>query len=159
MDTHVHLAAASAPKDLLEYMRDQMTNHFHEVVYKGLTLGEVCANAGLTLENLSLDRINIQGDASVFDRFDLFNAKYKLAGSSDLKEVFLGYANDCKGRHLAAITKKAHERLLGTDHLFAEYRISVMGMDPNEWDLLSTFMIDNELDRLTHNKWMVQNPR
>jgi AMP deaminase len=43
--------------------------------------------------------------------------------------------------------------------LFAEWRITVTGSSKEEWNILADFMIDNGLDLLEHNKWMVQNPR
>ena len=101
----------------------------------------------------------MQGDAAVFDRFDLFNAKYKLGGSAELKEIFLGYSNFINGKHLAAMCKIAHRRLEETDHLFAEWRISVLGANMGEWAKIASFIVDNDLHKLTHQKWMVQNPR
>ena len=37
------------------------------------------------------------------DRFDLFNEKYDVAGSSDLRSIFLSINNDIHGRYLAEV--------------------------------------------------------
>ena len=159
VDTHIHLSAAFSPKDLLLYMQSAAKERPDEIVLKGKSLKELLDANGLTADTLSIDKLHIQGDADVFDRFDLFNAKYKIAGSSDLKEAFLSYANDAKGIHLANITKIAHNRLAESDHIFAEWRISVMGKSTQEWYKIANFMIENNLHELHCNKWMVQNPR
>ena len=159
VDTHIHLSAAFSPKDLLLYMQKAAREQPDEVVLKGKSLKELFEANGLTAETLSIDKLHVQGDADVFDRFDLFNAKYKIAGSSDLKEAFLSYANDANGKHLANITKIAHNRLIEADHTFAEWRISVMGKSTQEWYKIADFMIENNLHDLSCNKWMVQNPR
>ena len=159
VDTHIHLSAAFSPKDLLSYMKKAAIEQPDEIVLKGKSLKQLFEASGLSPQSLSLDMLHVQGDADVFDRFDLFNAKYKIAGSSDLKEAFLSYANDAKGKHLANITKIAHNRLAESDHMYAEWRISVMGKSTDEWYKIADFMIENKLDELTHNKWMVQNPR
>ena len=73
--------------------------------------------------------------------------------------MFLNFINDCKGRHLANLTRIAHDRLRECDHLFSEWRISIVGASISEWGLLADFMVDNNLYNLSNNKWMVQNPR
>ena len=37
------------------------------------------------------------------DRFDLFNEKYDVAGSADLRSIFLSYYNDIEGSYLAEV--------------------------------------------------------
>ena len=37
------------------------------------------------------------------DRFGLFNGKYDMAGSSDLRRIFLSYYNDINGRYMAEV--------------------------------------------------------
>ena len=37
------------------------------------------------------------------DRFDLFNEKYDVAGSADLRSIFLSYYNDINGSYLAEV--------------------------------------------------------
>ena len=71
----------------------------------------------------------------------------------------MSITNDIKGRHLANLTKIAHDRLRECDNLFSEWRISVLGSSENEWYNMADFMVDNNLHNLSNNKWMVQNPR
>eukprot|EP01052_Picozoa_sp_SAG31_P028042 SAG31_NODE_2673_length_5268_cov_2.551944_3_plen_87_part_00 len=52
-----------------------------------------------------------QGDASLFDRFDQFNAKYNPLGESVLRSVFLKSSNAVKGRYFAELTKVALRKL------------------------------------------------
>ena len=73
--------------------------------------------------------------------------------------MFLSANNECQGKHLANLTKIAHDRLKECDNLFAEWRISVLGSSNDEWFNMANFMINNNLHDLSNNKWMVQNPR
>jgi AMP deaminase len=167
VDTHVHLSAAFAPLDLLGYMRKQITEHSDEIACKGRTLAEICEQVDLSAETLTLGKLGIQANEATFARFDIFNSKFTLAGSVELKETFLGYkflqrdreGRDKRGFHLAELTKKAHNRLIEDGHVFTEWRVSITGSRADEWDSLADFMIDNDLHLLEHNKWMVQNPR
>jgi hypothetical protein len=98
VDTHIHMTAAYSAADLCSYIKSKLLTAKDDVVLNGRTLGEVCAAAELTPSNITIDRLDVQGDVNIFDRFDLFNDRYLPSGSSDLKSIFMGYQNDVKGR-------------------------------------------------------------
>ena len=159
VDTHIHLSAAIASTDFAEFVKNKIKNYSHEVVLRGKTLGEYVSIAGLTAETINSDSLNVQGDVTLFDRFDLFNDKYDPGGSADLKAIFLSTKNDSKGKYLAELTTIAHKRLQDSGTIFTEWRISVKGNDENEWNGVADWILDHELEKLKHNRWMIQQPR
>jgi AMP deaminase len=159
VDTHIHMTAAVAPSDFSDFIRDKIRNFASEVVLNGKTLDYYCTSAGLVADTVNSDSLNVQGDVTLFDRFDLFNAKYDPAGSEDLKTIFLSFKNDVKGRYLAELMKVAHRRLTETKTSFAEWRVSIKGSSKEEWNALANFILDHNLEQLEHNKWMIQQPR
>ena len=71
VDTHVHLTAAFAPKDLLSFIREKMldTGKFSsEPVLHGLPLSHYCEKANLTAANVNIDSLTVQGDDTLFGK-------------------------------------------------------------------------------------------
>jgi len=85
VDTHIHLAAAFSPQDFVQFMRQKVIENSPEPVFKGKSLGEVMRDIGLTVDQLTLDVVDVQADHTLFNRFDRFNAKYNPAGNSSLR--------------------------------------------------------------------------
>ena len=159
VDTHIHLAAAFSPQDFVQYIKKKVTEDSPEPVFKGKSLGEVMKDIDLTVEQITLDVIDVQADHTLFNRFDRFNAKYNPAGNSSLRTIFLKAENDIEGRYFAELTKIALDHLTFNKTCFVEYRMSVYGASPDDWSKVAKWVYDNELCSHPHNRWMVQLPR
>lgn len=124
---------------------------------KPLTLVQVFDRLGLTVYDLNVDTLDCAATNS-FQRFDRFNLKYNPMGESSLREIFLKYHNHIKGKYLAEITHQVMDDLESNKYSFAEYRLSIYGRNPEEWQVLSDWVIENKL--FHHNvRWMIQIPR
>lgn len=158
VDTHIHATAAASADDLCLFIKTKLETYGDEIVLRGKPLRDICAAANMTPSNITIDRLDIQGDVNLFDRFDLFNDKYAPGGSRDLKSIFLSIENDVKGRYLAELLKVTHGRnaQYGT---YSEWRISVKGQSKKDWTSIANWIIDHDLDKLQYNRWMVQHPR
>jgi AMP deaminase len=93
-----------------------------------------------------------------FHRFDKFNLKYNPIGESRLRTIFLKTDNFIKGRYLAEITKEVITDLESSKYQMVEWRISIYGRDPDEWDKLAAWVVDNKLFS-PNVRWLVQVPR
>ena len=51
------------------------------------------------VESITVDALDVQAEAKLFDRFDHFNNKYNPFGSGDLRTVFLKSSNYQKGKY------------------------------------------------------------
>ncbi|CAD7947050.1 unnamed protein product [Amoebophrya sp. A25] len=172
VDTHVHLAAAMTANHLLDFIRRKYIQFPDEVVMMDkkkpnpetgappcpVTLKQVFERSGITcVEEMTVDSLDVQAEENLFDRFDHFNAKYNPFGNSDLRTVFLKSSNHLGGRYFAELTREILERDEGSA-IFTEYRVSIYGINRNEWTELSDWVVDNNLFS-KNNKWMVQCPR
>lgn len=162
VDTHVHHSACMNQKHLLRFIKYKMKRSPNEIVIfrdnKLLTLTEVFDSLGLKAYDLSIDTLDMHAHKDTFHRFDKFNLKYNPIGESRLREIFLKTDNYIKGRYLADLTKEVLEDLEASKYQMAEYRISIYGRDPNEWDKLASWVVDNKL--FSNNvRWLIQIPR
>lgn len=99
-----------------------------------------------------------QAHTDSFHRFDKFNLKYNPVGESRLREIFLKTDNFIQGRYLAEITKEVISDLESSKYQLVEWRISIYGRSPDEWDKLAAWVVDNKL--VSHNvRWLIQVPR
>lgn len=158
VDTHVHLAAAFNPHRFVNYMRDKIVHHGDDVVLNGKTLTEVTRELGIVADDLNVDTSDLQGDKSLFHRFDRFNDKYNPAGAKSLRSVFLKTENDIGGRYLAELTRDRLSSLEKVRTVHTEYRVSIYGGSSSEWDDLSRWMVTYDLFSPA-NRWMIQVPR
>jgi AMP deaminase len=99
-----------------------------------------------------------QAHTDSFHRFDKFNLKYNPIGESRLRTIFLKTDNYIKGRYLAEITREVIEDLEASKYQFVEWRISIYGRDPGEWDSLAAWVVDNKLFS-PNVRWLIQVPR
>ncbi|KAJ1905954.1 AMP deaminase [Tieghemiomyces parasiticus] len=162
VDTHVHHSACMNQKHLLRFIKSRLRKCPDEVVThrdgKYLTLREVFESLNLTAYDLSIDTLDMHAHKDSFHRFDKFNLKYNPIGSSRLREIFLKTDNLIKGRYLAELTKEVFSDLESSKYQMAEYRLSVYGRSPTEWDKLAAWVVDNRL--FSHNvRWLIQVPR
>jgi len=107
-------------------------------------------------------------DYSVYKRFDNFNSKYSPFKLADFRRIFLKTNNDIGGRYFAELLKIVLNRLESSKgHIAAsEMRLSIYGMERNEWYDLSKWLIkDWEGGSFpgpvisTNNRWIIQIPR
>ncbi|KAL9086931.1 MAG: hypothetical protein Q9159_003892 [Coniocarpon cinnabarinum] len=162
VDTHVHHSACMNQKHLLRFIKSKMRKSPDEpVIYrdgKMLTLREVFESLNLTAYELSIDTLDMHAHTDTFHRFDKFNLKYNPVGESRLRTIFLKTDNDIQGRYLADITKEVISDLESSKYQFVEWRISIYGRSPDEWDKLAAWVVDNKL--YSHNvRWLIQVPR
>ena len=71
---------------------------------------DVIEELGIDPKALTVDSVDIQADASLFNRFDRFNAKYNPMGNSTLRKLFLKSKNDMNGRYFAELTRDNLDR-------------------------------------------------
>ncbi|KAG9233325.1 hypothetical protein BJ875DRAFT_378876 [Amylocarpus encephaloides] len=162
VDTHVHHSACMNQKHLLRFIKSKMKKCPDEVVMfrdgKHLTLEEVFQSINLTAYDLSIDTLDMHAHTDSFHRFDKFNLKYNPIGESRLRTIFLKTDNFINGRYLAEITKEVMSDLEASKYQMAEWRISIYGRSPDEWDKLAAWVVDNKL--FSHNvRWLIQVPR
>mmetsp|Transcript_14427 Transcript_14427/g.31273 ORF Transcript_14427/g.31273 Transcript_14427/m.31273 type:complete len:778 (-) Transcript_14427:251-2584(-) len=169
VDNHIHLAAAASAKQFVNFVRDKLENEGDTVVMEdGLTLKEVFKEAGLDSDHLTIDAFNVLADYSVYQRFDNFNGKYSPFRMAQMRKIFLKSDNKIDGRYFAELTKivlARHEQ--GKGHCSAaEMRLSIYGMESNEWEKLAKWVLrdweggdfpGNMIS--SHNRWLIQVPR
>lgn len=162
VDTHVHHSACMNQKHLLRFIKSKMKKCPDEVVIyrdgKHLTLREVFESINLTAYDLSIDTLDMHAHTDSFHRFDKFNLKYNPVGESRLRTIFLKTDNDIKGRYLAEITREVMSDMESSKYQMAEWRISIYGRHPDEWDKLAAWVIDNKLFS-PNVRWLIQIPR
>ncbi|KAI8807631.1 hypothetical protein BJ742DRAFT_811342 [Cladochytrium replicatum] len=162
VDTHVHHSSCMNQKHLLRFIKSKLRKSPDDVVIfrdnRHLTLAQVFESLNLTAYELSIDTLDMHAHKDSFHRFDKFNLKYNPIGESRLREIFLKSDNFVRGRYLADLTKEVFADLEASKYQMAEYRISIYGRNPYEWDKLAAWVVDNKL--YSHNvRWLVQFPR
>ena len=175
VDNHIHLAAAPSAKQFVSFVRNKLMNEGDTVVLEdGKTLRQVFTEAGLDLDHLTIDAFNVLADYSVYQRFDNFNSKYSPFRMAQMRKIFLKTSNCMEGRYFAELTKivlARHEASKGHNSA-AEMRLSIYGMERDEWLHLAKWVLTNwgvsEGDEnlyspgpvlSTHNRWLIQVPR
>ncbi|PSC67241.1 AMP deaminase isoform A [Micractinium conductrix] len=162
VDTHVHHSACMHQKHLLRFIKSKLKKEPDEVVIfrdgKYLTLREVFESLNLTPYDLNVDTLDVHADKNIFHRFDKFNLKYNPFGQSRLREIFIKQDNLIHGRFLAELTQEVFIDLEASKYQHTEYRISVYGRKPVEWDTLAAWVVQNRLYS-DNNIWMIQVPR
>ncbi|KAJ2496017.1 AMP deaminase [Coemansia sp. RSA 1972] len=162
VDGHVHLAAAMNQKHLLRFIKHKLkTEPDRPVIQRDgrtLTLREVFASLNLTAYDLSIDTLDMHAHKGAYHRFDKFNLKYNPVGESRLREIFIKTDNYIHGEYFAELTKQVAADLEQSKYQMAEYRISVYGRSPDEWDKLAAWVVDNSV--FSDNvRWLIQVPR
>jgi AMP deaminase len=162
VDNHVHLSAAMNQKHLQKFMKFKLSKFPDEIVYKknteSKTLKEVFDSLNITVENLTVDLLDVYADHKTFHRFDRFNSKYNPMGTPVLREIFLKTDNYLKGKYFAEITKEVILGLEKEKYILSEYRVSIYGRSYNEWELLAIWFRDFKL-KSKCVRWLIQVPR
>ncbi|KIM81107.1 hypothetical protein PILCRDRAFT_9138 [Piloderma croceum F 1598] len=161
VDTHVHHSSCMNQKHLLRFIKSKMKRSPNDVVISRdgteLTLEQIFQTLNLTAYDLSIDTLDMHAHHE-FHRFDNFNLKYNPIGESGLREIFLKTDNYIKGRYLAELTKEVMTDLEHSKYQNVEWRLSIYGRAPNEWDKLAKWIVNNKL--FSHNvRWLIQVPR
>ena len=162
VDTHVHHSACMNQKHLLRFIKSKLKREPQEIVIyrdgKFLNLREVFESIGMTAYELNVDTLDMHADKNTFHRFDKFNLKYNPMGQSRLREIFIKQDNLIRGRFLAELTKQVCSDLEANKYTMAEYRISIYGRKPGEWDNLAAWVLNHNV--FSENMvWMIQIPR
>jgi len=162
VDTHIHHSAAMNAKHLLRFIKKKLKSHSSDVIGKrgdqNLTLHDVFSELGIGWHDLSLDKLNVVADVTVFHRFDRFNEKYNPLNQPQLRTIFLKTDNDMGGRYMAEITRELLDDLEESKYQHTEWRLSIYGRKMDEWEKLSRWVLDNKL-LSPNNRWMIQVPR
>ncbi|EKE37441.1 hypothetical protein ENUP19_0253G0036 [Entamoeba nuttalli] len=166
IDTHIHAAACMTESQLLKFLKEKNKSSKSEFVgyyttdsgEKELeTLEHMCKRLGVNLEEFTLNQLGVRAGIEFFNRFDVFNASYKIAGEDLLRTVFLKSENYMHGKYFAELIHNVFDILNGTPtHL--ELRLSIYGRSLDEWEKLAEW-IDRWDLRHPQNKWMIQFPR
>ena len=126
---------------------------------KMVTLGGFLKKNAINFKKLNVDMLNVQADASMYERFDLFKDSYNLLGNKQLRSLLMRPDNFMGGRYFAELIKnKVFKQMERDQYTFAENRISVYGKRRNEWSQLAKWFHIHGMG-CSHNKWMVQIPR
>ncbi|KZT73977.1 AMP deaminase [Daedalea quercina L-15889] len=162
VDTHIHHSSCMNQKHLLRFIKSKMKRCPHDVVIhrdgRELTLEQVFQSLNLTAYDLSIDTLDMHAHQDSFHRFDKFNLKYNPIGESRLREIFLKTDNYIAGRYLAELTKEVMTDLEQSKYQNSEWRVSIYGRNPEEWDKLARWIVHNKL--CSHNvRWLIQVPR
>ncbi|KAJ2806973.1 AMP deaminase [Coemansia helicoidea] len=162
VDGHVHLAAAMNQKHLLRFIKYKLKTEPDRAVIvrdgRTLTLREVFESLNLTAYDLSIDTLDMHAHKGAYHRFDKFNLKYNPIGESRLREIFIKTDNYIDGEYFAQITKEVMDDLEQSKYQMAEYRISIYGRSPDEWDKLAAWVVDHKV--ISSNvRWLIQVPR
>ncbi len=162
VDTHVHHSSSMNCKHLLRFIKRKLKENGEDVVItrqgSQLTLAQVFHSLNLTAYDLSIDVFNMHAHKDSFHRFDRFNMKYNPIGEGRLREIFLKTNNLIKGKYLAELTRELIGELEETRYQMVEWRLSIYGHSPDEWDALSSWVVDNDL--VSDNvRWLIQIPR
>ena len=92
-----------------------------------------------------------EGDKEILQQFALelnYMTVFLTLGESRLREIFLKTDNHINGRYFAEMMKE----------VMAEYRLSIYGRARNEWDILASWAVKN--DMYSDNvRWLIQIPR
>lgn len=149
----------------MERVKDEDGTEEKEV---GQTLTQVYKEAGLELDHLTIDAFNVLADYSVYQRFDNFNSKYSPFRMANMRRIFLKTENHIGGRYFAELLKivlNRHEISKGHNSA-CEMRLSIYGMEPNEWYDLAVWMTTEWKHPdfpgkmvSSDNRWLVQVPR
>lgn len=162
VDTHVHHSACMNQKHLLRFIKSKMKKSPDEVVLfrdgEYLTLKQVFESINLTAYDLSIDTLDMHAHTDSFHRFDKFNLKYNPVGESRLRTIFLKTDNHIQGRYLAELTKEVIADLESSKYQMVEWRISIYGRSPDEWEKLAAWVVDNKLYS-PNVRWLIQVPR
>ncbi|KAK3067616.1 AMP deaminase [Teratosphaeriaceae sp. CCFEE 6253] len=162
VDTHVHHSACMNQKHLLRFIKSKMKKSPDEVVLfrdgRHLTLREVFESINLTAYDLSIDTLDMHAHTDSFHRFDKFNLKYNPVGESRLRTIFLKTDNFIHGQYLAEITKEVISDLESSKYQMVEWRISIYGRSPDEWEKLAAWVVDHKLFS-PNVRWLIQVPR
>ncbi len=167
VDTHVHHSASMNAKHLLRFIKKKCKYHSEEVVIveksadgteRSVRLRDAFERIDIDPYDLSLDKLSVMADGTTFHRFDKFNLKYNPCGDSLLRTIFLKTDNHLGGRYLAELTKELLADLEETKYQLSEYRLSIYGRKPNEWNKLASWVMSHGLIS-AENKWMIQIPR
>lgn len=162
VDTHIHHSAAMNAKHLLRFIKKKLKVYGDDIVGQrdgnDRKLRDVFSELGITSSDLSLDKLNVVADVTVFHRFDRFNEKYNPLNQPQLRTIFLKTDNEIKGRYLAELTRELLNDLEESKYQHTEWRLSIYGRKRDEWLKLAKWVLDNNLIS-PNNCWMIQVPR
>eukprot|EP00997_Jenningsia_sp_PLL12_P003050 NODE_154_length_2354_cov_70.266377_g134_i0.p1 GENE.NODE_154_length_2354_cov_70.266377_g134_i0~~NODE_154_length_2354_cov_70.266377_g134_i0.p1 ORF type:complete len:476 (-),score=189.58 NODE_154_length_2354_cov_70.266377_g134_i0:234-1661(-) len=157
------MAAGMTAKQLLEFLIEKAEHHSDDIVavdnqQKTVTFGQMLRKYNIDVRKLTVDTLNVQADASLFERFDIFKDRYNLLGNKELRNLVLRPDNYMGGRYFAELIKTTFKQFEEDEYTFAENRISVYGKHLNEWSKLAEWFHTHGMAS-KHNKWLVQIPR
>jgi AMP deaminase len=168
IDNHIHASGAPSAKQFVNFVKNKLETEADTVVSKdGKTLRQVFDENGLDKDHLTIDAFDVLADYSVYQRFDNFNAKYSPFRMADMRRIFLKTSNSMGGRYFAELMKlvfSRHEESKGHSSA-VEMRLSIYGMEREEWQDLSEWMLADWGGEFpgpvlsSNNRWMIQVPR
>ena len=161
VDTHCHMAAGMTAKELLDYVKEQFTNHGDDIVLDDRTtsLAELQQQLQVQdVESLTVDALDVQADRSVWERFDTFNSKYNPLGLPALRKLFLKTDNAVGGRYIAEIIKRVFRKNLKNQFSYTELRVSIYGRKRDEWSKLAHWFMSHGMSSKS-NRFLIQIPR
>jgi len=114
VDNHIHHSAAMSASHLRKFITQKYNEEADTKVIRTkengveveYTLKELFDKIKMDPHHISIDLLDVQADTYLFQRFDRFNAKYKIGGSELLRKVFVkNNSNLNNGKFMAELTK------------------------------------------------------
>lgn len=108
--------------------------------------------------SMPIAALQVRAGNTTFQRFDRFNNRFSPMGMTSLRSLFLKTDNYMQGRYFAELIRGVHLANDADGRTFTEFRLSIYGRDPMEWDRLARWFVLHGMSHRT-NQWMVQIPR
>jgi len=181
VDNHIHAAAMMTGPHLLRFIRKKVMDESETIKIPGRNGGQVVTvkqfveeQVGIPEQFFTLDSLNVQGDETVFERFDNFNAHYNPFGKGTLRDLFLKADGPYQftksdgpkyGKFFGEIIREVlDETEMKCNTVLLEPRLSIYGKSEDEWDNLAKWMTCLAGDERTtlfnqKTKWLIQFPR
>jgi len=165
IDNHIHAAAMMTAPQLLNFIKRQLSGSESLEALNGKSVKEyIKEEVGIDEELLSVDSLDVQGDYSVFHRFDQFNKHYNPFGKESLRNLFLKTDGIGAGKFLRELlTEVINETEKAGHNVLLEPRLSIYGKSEKEWVTLAAWLAQDDgngvLLHCEQIRWMIQFPR
>ena len=91
-----------------------------------VTLEKVFDGMGITLENLTLDSLDVKAEGT-FQRYDTLELKTNPFGVGELQTLFLKHDNFSKGKYFGELARELLDKKQKTPYHLFEYRLPFLG--------------------------------
>lgn len=148
-------------KHLLDFIINKLETSPDDIVWedkgKRKTLKELFDDLGLDKTRLNVHVLDLKAGNISKAHGDHTSVMCDPTDVGSLRYVFLRINNPVKGKYYAEIAHEVFENIEKANKK-TEYRISIYGRTPDEWDRLAEW-VDKFDVRSPNNRWVIQFPR